>query len=91
MKNYLITLFLGHAMSNEAWNYNHNGDDWPDLNIEANKCGTKNNQSPINLVTSGWPTISSTDDKFNALYTDLEDVEVTFNGHTSIVQVGSQM
>jgi len=46
------------------------GEDWPALAIEGNKCGDTN-QSPIDLKTSGWPTVYYKDDKFNGLFADL--------------------
>jgi len=87
---FLIPLLSGLSSSQE-WNYKLNGDDWPELNLVVNNCGNQNNQSPIDLKTSGWPTVSSKADKFNALNTDLENVEVTMNGKTSIVQIDSQL
>ena len=61
-----------------AWDYKLNGDDWPDLtDVQNNECGSTN-QSPIDL-THNVPadkTISTHQDQFNKIYTNLEKTEV---------------
>jgi len=61
-------LLQGTAFAAE-WNYDLNGADWADLALVGNNCGGLN-QSPIDLKTSGWPTINSKEDSFQKLYTD---------------------
>ena len=67
-----------------VWNYAKNGADWPEL---FPTCGEKN-QSPIDLLTDGYPTYSYQNDDFNKIYTNqVDDIEVNWNGHTSQVSI----
>ena len=76
----------------ELWDYKKNGADWGSITgIENNICGTGTNQSPINLITDGWPLKSSNFDNFNKVYTDQTvDVEINWNGHTSQVDISKE-
>ena len=69
-----------------TYNFKKWGADWPGIEMVGNMCGRRN-QSPIDLKSSGWPTISSVDDGYQKMYTDPFDVEVKFNGHTSNVYI----
>jgi len=41
--NSVFTLFMATSVaSNEVWNYKRQGDDWPNLDIDGNLCGTNN-------------------------------------------------
>ena len=77
-------------MSGAEWDYKQNGADWPDLEVEGNKCGMKN-QSPIDLRRRGWPVVDAADDNFNKFYTNQKgDIPVVWNGHTSQTAVNKE-
>ena len=82
MQSLALAALLGTA-SAASWDYKtNNGEDWPDLAIAGNKCGGTN-QSPIDLKTEGWPKFESSEDNFQALYTNqVGDIEPKWNGHT---------
>lgn len=64
------------------WNYKKNGADW---SKKYPTCG-ETNQSPIDLLTDGWPTIEYDDDDFNKIYSNqYKEITVAWNGHTSQV------
>jgi len=38
----LALLTASQVLAKEEWDYKHYGDDWPDLAIDGNLCGTSN-------------------------------------------------
>ena len=63
MKNLLTTSLLLSLSSGFEWSYLLHGDDWPRLHLDGNKCGGSN-QSPIDLKSTGWPTVNAELDNF---------------------------
>ena len=64
------------------WNYDKNGADW---SMFDPKCG-KENQSPIDLKSSGPLKMNIEDDDFNKIYYDQKsNITINWNGHTSEV------
>ena len=71
------------------WNYKtNNGEDWPSVVINNNKCGGTN-QSPIDLKTEGWPKFDAERDNFQKMYSNTGATYATMNGHTSQVELTS--
>ena len=77
------------AQTGEAWDFKQNGRNWPNLEIVGNQCGGSN-QSPIDLKTTGWPTMAAKNDKFFQLYTNVNNATVSFNGYTSKIMVNNE-
>jgi carbonic anhydrase len=65
----------------------NNGDDWPNLNIDGNKCGSTN-QSPIDLKSEGWPKYEAMNDNFNKVYTNIDSGEMKWVGDTTKLTYG---
>lgn len=80
-----IALVVDETSAAGAWDYKQHGADWP----EACTVGVTN-QSPINLISPSsadfnYPLIEGVKDEKN--YLNQKDLTVTFNGHTSQVDL----
>jgi len=66
------------------YNYDNNGEDWPD---RWSMCGGTQ-QSPIDLPRndSAVPVLNQGDDNFNRIYDDMENQEVRWTDTTSMVE-----
>lgn len=85
MLNLALSLAAVNAAGGE-FNYKYNGADWPEL--EGTECGGTN-QSPIDLKTKknylfDYPCYNAnTDDKHKKVYSNQDNVQVNWKGHTS--------
>ena len=60
---YLALVGQTNASTADIYNFKKWGADWPAIEMTGNMCGRRN-QSPIDLKSSGWPTIGSTEDNY---------------------------
>ena len=87
----LATLLVTSVMG-ASYDYKQNGADWPELQIDGNKCG-HNFQSPIDLpseVDDEYYLYQSRSDNFQKIYSNVKNARVNWNGHTSQVNVNEQ-
>jgi len=58
------------------------------MKIDGNKCGGEN-QSPIDLKSSGWPTFEAAIDKFQMLYSNVVNGTMSWspNTYTSVTKI----
>ena len=84
MFKFVLPLGIAAAAEGAEWDYKTNGADWPSLSPD---CG-KTNQSPIDLPDP-WtnknfdiPMYENAEFNFKRSYSNVENVQVNWNGHT---------
>jgi len=90
MKNIAVQLLTLATVNAAGYDYQQDGNDWPELKIEGNLCGSTN-QSPIDLPSESDDIYLASKDNFQKWYDNKFGLSVKWNGHTSQVDFDTDL